>query len=56
MFVCLREMNTYCVPHDNAYVTAEGIVEVLGDVEVNKVTEVMVHVHSCKIQAKHGRF
>lgn len=56
MFVCLKEMNTYCVPHDDVYVTAEGIVEVLRDVEVNKVTEMMVHVHSCKRQAKHACF
>ncbi len=49
-------MNTYCVPHDNVYVTAEGIVEVLRDVEVDKVTEMMVHIHSCKRRAKQALF
>lgn len=36
---------THRVPHDDVDIWAEGVVDVLGYVEVNKVTEVVVHVH-----------
>ena len=37
---------THRVPHDDADVSAEGVVDVLRDVQVDKVTKVMVHVHT----------
>lgn len=42
------EYCTYCVPHEDFDVSAEGVVDVLGNVQVDKVTEVMVHVHPCE--------
>lgn len=38
---------THRVPHDDVDIGAEGVVYVLGDVEVDKVTEMVVHVHPC---------
>lgn len=43
-------IRTHRVPHDDVNVWAEGVVDVLGYVKVNKVTEVMVHVHSWRQQ------
>lgn len=42
-----EKAGTHRVPHDDVDIGAEGVVDVLGDVEVDKVTEVMVHVHPC---------
>lgn len=36
---------THRVPHDDVDIWAEGVVDVLGYVEVNEVTEVVVHVY-----------
>lgn len=36
---------THRVPHDDVDIWAERVVDMLGYVEVNKVTEVVVHVH-----------
>lgn len=37
---------TYGVPHHDVHVCTERIVHVLGDVEVEKITEVVVHVNT----------
>lgn len=42
------ECCTYRIPHEDIDVSAEGVVDVLGNVQVDKVTEVMVHVHPCE--------
>lgn len=43
----LTVQSTHRIPHDNVDVCAEGVVDVLRYVEVDKVTEVVVHVHPC---------
>lgn len=46
---------TYGVPHHDVHVCAEGVVNVLSDVEIEKVTEVVVHVHTqCWESGKHA--
>lgn len=45
LYIYLAQAFTYSVPHNNVDVTAEGVVEVLGDVQIDKVAEMMVHVH-----------
>lgn len=40
------EGHAHRVPHDDVDVRAEGIVDVLGYVEVDKITEVVIHVDS----------
>ena len=37
---------TYGVPHDDVHICAEGIVNVLSEVEIQEVTEVVVHVNT----------
>lgn len=41
----LKVPDTHRVPHDDEDVRAEGIVNVLRDIQVDKVTKMMVHVH-----------
>lgn len=38
---------THRIPHDDVYVWAERVVNVLWDVKVDKVAEMVVHVHPC---------
>lgn len=38
--------STHRIPHDDVDVCAEGVVDVLRYVEIDKVTEVVVHVHT----------
>lgn len=44
--MCACLCRQYRVPHDEVDVSAEGVVEVLRDVQVDKIAEVMVHVHT----------
>lgn len=37
---------TYGVPHHDVHICTEGIVNVLSDVEIEKITEVVVHVNT----------
>lgn len=48
----LARQSTYRIPHDNVDVCAEGVVDVLRYVEIDKVTEVVVHVHTCSERTK----
>lgn len=36
---------THRIPHDNVDICVKGIVNVLGDIEIDKVAEMVVHVH-----------
>lgn len=47
------DARTHRVPHDDVDVWAEGVVDVLRYVEVNKVTEVVVHVHPWREENAH---
>lgn len=40
---------THCVPHDNMDVVIKRPVDVLRGVQVEKVTEMMVEIHSCGV-------
>ena len=40
---------THCVPHDNVDVVIKRSVDVLRGVEVEKVTEMVVEIHSCGV-------
>lgn len=41
-------MATYRVPHHNVNIGGERIVEVIGGVQVDEVTKMVVHINSCK--------
>lgn len=39
---------TYCVPHDNVDIGAEGVVNMLCNIEIHKITEMVIHIYTCK--------
>lgn len=42
----LKAQQTYSVPHDYVDISTEGIIDMLGNVKIHKITEVMVHVNT----------
>lgn len=44
---------TYGVPHDDVHVCTERIVNVLSEVEIQEVTEVVVHVNTWSWEREH---
>ena len=37
---------TYCVPHHNVHICAEGIINVLSNIKIDEITEVVIHVNT----------
>lgn len=42
----LKAEQTYSVPHDYVDISTEGIIDMLGNVKIDKITEVMVHINT----------
>lgn len=47
---------TYCIPHDNVNICGKGIIQVIGCIQIHKVTEMVVHVHSYKTRQNNYHF
>lgn len=41
-----QKASSYRVPHHNVHVCAKGIVNMLGNVKIDEITEVVIHVNT----------
>ena len=44
--ISIAEHWTYRVPHDNLSILAERIVQMLRHVQINEITEMVIHVYT----------
>lgn len=45
---CEHYHATYLFPQNNVDISIKGAIDMHGDIQVKKITEMMVHVHNCK--------